>query len=125
MQPLVLERAFETNAAIARSDLLQNDLAPVYPASRAENLRVNGVVGLRKELQSDSYRLQLVGMANAQAHPKYTADVTAWEYRYTAAKSTEDQGHDTKTPPEPAPVDAKTVDPKYGYSHEDGARVDD
>jgi hypothetical protein len=107
MQPLVLERAFETNAAIARNDLLQNNLAPVYPASRAENLRVNGVVGLRKELEPDSYRLQLVGMANAQAHSKYTTDVTAWGYRYKTAKSTEDQGHDTKTPPAPAPVDEK------------------
>ncbi len=107
MQPVALERAFQTNAAIARNDLLENNLAPTYPLGRAENLRVNGVVGLRKELEPGSYRLQLVGVVNAQAHPKYTTDVTAWEYRYTAEKSTEGQGHDTKTPPALAPVDAK------------------
>lgn len=108
MQPVLLERAFQTNAALARHDLLQNNLAPTYPLSRAETLRVNGVVGLRKQLEPDSYRLQLVGAANAQVHPKYTKDVTAWEYRYTAEGSTEDQGHDTKTPPKTQPP----VDPK-------------
>ena len=111
MQPVALERAFQTNAALARNDLLQNDLAPTYSLSRAENLRVNGVVGLKKELEPDSYRLQLVGMANAQAHPKYTNDVTAWQYRYSAAKNTENQGHDTKTPPAAA-VSHAPVDPK-------------
>ena len=111
MQPVALERAFQTNAAIARNDLLQDDQAPTYLLSRAENLRVNGVVGLKRELEPDSYRLQLVGMANAQAHPRYTNDVTTWQYRYSAAKSTEDQGHNTKTPPAPAASQAP-VDPK-------------
>ncbi len=111
IQPVALERAFQTNAALARSDLLEGNLAPTYPLSRAENLRVNGVVGLEKELEPDSYRLQLVGMTNAQAHPRYTDDVTAWQYRYSAAKSTEDLGHDTKTPPKPAEAQAP-VNPK-------------
>src|SRR5579875_2976360 len=102
MQPVALERAFQTNAAIARNDLLADNLAPTYPLSRAENLRVNGVVGLKRELEPDSYRLQLIGAANAHAHPGYTDDVTTWQYQYSAAKSTEDPGHDTKTAPKPA-----------------------
>lgn len=111
MQPVVLERAFQTNAALARNDLLENNLAPTYPLSRAKNLRVNGVVGLKKELEPDSYRLQLVGTANAHSHPRYANDVTAWQYRYSAAKNTEDPGHDTKTAPRPAEANAP-VDPK-------------
>ena len=110
MQPIVFERGFQTNAAIARNDLLEDNLAPTYPLSCAEILRVNGVVGLKKELEPDSYRLQLVGMANAQAHPRYTDDVTAWQYRYSVAKDTEDPGHDTKTAPKPAQAQAP-VDP--------------
>ncbi len=31
--------------------------------------------------------------------PGYVKDVTAWQYRYTEAKSKEDPGHDTKTDP--------------------------
>ena len=99
MQPVALERAYEFNAAIARNNTLELNLAPTYPLRRAETLRVNGVVGLMKMLEPDSYRLQLVGMSNAQAHPKFTNDVTAWRYRYSGKTDMEDEGHDTKTPP--------------------------
>ncbi len=99
MQPVALERAYEFNAAIARNNTLELNLAPTYPLKRAETLRVNGVVGLMKMLEPDSYRLQVVGMANAQAHPKFTNDVTAWQYRYSGKTDMEDEGHDTKTPP--------------------------
>ena len=37
-----------------------------------------------------------------EAHPRFSPDVTAWEYRYRAAAVTEDKGHDTKTAPKAA-----------------------
>ncbi len=99
MQPDALRRTFELNADISRTVLPDHVLAPTYPLSRAEVLRTNGTVGLAKALEPDSYRLQLVGVQNAPSHPRYTPDVTAWDYRYTEAKPTGDQGHDTKTDP--------------------------
>ena len=99
MQPVALEKAYEFNAALARHNTLEWNLAPTYPLKRAETLRVNGVVGLKKELEMDSYRLQLVGMADSREHPKYTEDVTAWRYRYSGKTDMEDRGHDSKTPP--------------------------
>jgi hypothetical protein len=38
-------------------------------------------------------------VANPRKYGQYTEDVTAWEYRYTEAKTKEDQGHDTKVDP--------------------------
>jgi hypothetical protein len=60
---------------------------------------VNGVYGLHMTLDPASYRLQVVGVRDSHTHPRYTSDVTAWEYKYMDAKTAESQGHDTKTPP--------------------------
>ena len=94
-----LRRAFDANAALSREVLREHALAPTYPLSRAETLRVNGIFGLKKTLEPASYRLQVVGAKGAAAHPRFSRDVTAWEYRYAAEKTTEDQGHDTKVDP--------------------------
>jgi hypothetical protein len=96
--PALLDRTYDANAALARAAFHDHALAPTYPLSRAENLRVNGVYGLKQELDPASYRLQLVGVQNAEHHPRYTPDVTAWEYRY-AGRNDEDPGHDTKVDP--------------------------
>jgi hypothetical protein len=98
-QPTVLRGAFENNAAISRALFQEHALAPTYALNKAENLRVNGIYGLKQELLPESWRLQLVGTENPQQHPRYAQDVTAWEYRYSSAKSSEDQGHDTKVAP--------------------------
>jgi hypothetical protein len=99
MQPEPFRRAFQLNAAIARRVFEERALAPTYPLSRAENLRVNGVYGLHMTLYPESYRLQVVGVRDARGHPRYASDVTAWEYRYMDAKTAESLGYDTKTPP--------------------------
>ena len=106
MQPGPLRAALRANAALARGVFGERGLAPTYPLSRAETLHVNGVAGLKQELVPESWRLQLVGSRLGAGDARYTEDVTAWEYRYTANQSHEDQGHDTKTAPRaPKPVD--------------------
>jgi hypothetical protein len=99
MQPKPLREAFNLNAAASRALFHNHALAPTYPLSRAENLRVNGVYGLKKTLKPESWRLQLVGANKPEQHPGYTKDVTAWEYQYIDEKSAEDAGHDTKVDP--------------------------
>ena len=98
-QPMPRRDAFDFNAELSRDITGDRALAPTFPLARAQTLRVNGIYGLKKELVPESYRLQLVGVAGAAARPRYVPDVTAWQYRYTEAMSTEDQGHDLKTPP--------------------------
>ena len=98
-QPGLLRRTLEVNADLSRALFRERALAPTYPLSRAETLRVNGVAGLKKVLVPESWRLQLVGGKRAQEHPRYVQDVTAWEYRYTGANDREDAGHDTKVDP--------------------------
>jgi hypothetical protein len=99
MQPNPFRDAFQLNARLSRVIFDERALAPTYPLSRAENLRVNGVYGLHMTLDPDSYRLQVVGVRDSQRHPRYASDVTAWEYKYMDAKTAESRGHDTKTPP--------------------------
>jgi len=107
MQPEAYRRAFEVNAAISRAIFEERGLAPTYALSKAENLRVNGVYGLKKMLEPASYRLQLVGSNASVTDPRYSHDVTAWQYVYIDEKTTEDQGHDTKTPPPSARTSEK------------------
>jgi hypothetical protein len=99
MQPDPFRGAFRLNAKLSRSIFDERALAPTYPLSRAENLRVNGVYGLHMTLDPGSYRLQVVGVRDSPTHPRYASDVTAWEYKYMDAKTAESRGHDTKTPP--------------------------
>jgi hypothetical protein len=102
MQPGPFRSAFDTNASISRTLFDERGLAPTYPLKRAENLRVNGVYGLKKMLAPESYRLQLVGSTASPSHPQFTQDVTSWEYRYVDEKTMESEGHATKTPPHSA-----------------------
>jgi hypothetical protein len=99
MQPDLLRRAFQTNAALSRTIARDHVLAPTYPLSRAETLRVNGIYGLKMELVPESWRLQVVGVQDDRQRRGFVEDVTAWDYRYDESKTTEDQGHDTKVDP--------------------------
>jgi hypothetical protein len=111
MQPEAYREAFETNAAISRAIFDERALSPTYAVSKAETIRVNGVYGLKKMLEPTSYRLQLVGSAASVSHPRYSHDVTSWEYTYIDEKTMEDQGHDTKTPP-PSALTSEKMPPK-------------
>ncbi len=93
-----LRRTLRFNAGVSHHTFHDHALAPTYPLSRAENLRVNGVYGLKKDLKTEHWRLQLVGMRGAEQHPAYVNDVTAWDYQYSGETSG-DQGHDTKVDP--------------------------
>lgn len=99
MQPAPLRRALEANAALSRAVFDERALSPTYPLDRAETLRVNGVYGLKQALLPESWRLQLVGVRDPHLHPGFTQDVTAWEYLYTDANTSEGRGHDTKVAP--------------------------
>ena len=110
MQPDAMRAAFNLNARLSEGLFRSHALAPTYPLSRAETLRINGVVGLNKTLVPESWRLQLVGARAAATHPRYTRDVTAWEYRYTAADPGADKGHDTKVDPKLQKAPIQTAD---------------
>ncbi len=99
MLPVAQRRAVLVNEAVSKAVLPEYPLAPTYPLGRAENLRINGIYGLKKDLELDSWRLQVVGMQGAAQHVGYVKDVTAWPYRYRAADAHADVGHDTKVDP--------------------------
>ena len=100
-QPLPRRRALQANARIAEEVFDDRAMAPTYPASRAEKLRINGLVGLKDALLPESWRLQLVGAANERSFSQYVPDVTAWEYKYMDPPKTAEGDHFTSIPPEP------------------------
>ena len=119
MQPVALEDAYKTNAALSRGLFENHVLAPTYPLSRAETLRINGIYGLKKDLIPESWRLQLVGMRNAQSHPRFVRDVTAWEYRYATPPANEDKGHDTKVDPKADTAAKMAPEPTVAKAQQD------
>jgi hypothetical protein len=88
----------ERNAKISEAVFRDKGLAPTYHISQARELRVNGNYGLKKELVPESFRMQVVGVADAEKFPQYVKDVTAWDYKYKEA-SAQYEGHDTKEAP--------------------------
>jgi hypothetical protein len=101
MQPFPRRRAFQANAALSRDVFDERGLAPTYPVSRAENLRINGLIGIKKAMLLESWRLQLVGAANEKSFAQYVPDVTAWTYKYSRGSESTEGDHFTFVPPEP------------------------
>ena len=95
----VLRRSLLVNARVDQGVFNERGLAPEYPLGQATQLRLNGTVGLEKELIPESWRLQVTGSANAQASPLYVPDVTAWEYGYAGAIKPSAQSEDVKSAP--------------------------
>ena len=73
MQPKPFRKVFQANARLSRTIFDERALAPTYPLKRAQDLRVNGVYGLKQSLVPDSWRLQMVGVANAKSYPEYVS----------------------------------------------------
>ena len=100
-QPVPRRRALQANAALSRAVFDERALAPVYPVSRAERLRLNGLVGLKEALVPDSWRLQLVGVENPKSFSQYSPDVTQWEYSYVKPDTFDEGDHFTSIVKEP------------------------
>ncbi len=111
--PRPLRKGFNVDEAVSKAVFDERGMAPTYPLSKAENLRVNGVYGLKEELVPESYRLQVVGVEGAKGMPQYVNDVTAWEYRYAAKKDEAESGnHDTKVAPGSEKAGSEKVEAK-------------
>jgi hypothetical protein len=100
MQPQPIRDAFLLNSLISRGVFRDHAMSPIYSLSRAGEIRVNGIYGLKMALKPETWRLQVVGALGTVHHPRFSKDVTAWQYGYVAeARSQEDEGHDTKVDP--------------------------
>ncbi len=124
-QELPLRRAFEANAAISRAVFDERGLAPTYPVEMSSPLRLNGSIGIDKDLVPESWRLQLVGVEDASRHPLFVSDVTAWPYRYTEEKTGQDkqQNNDVKSAPgskSASPIQPQTQPPNQPPGQQKG-----
>jgi len=92
-----LRKTLNVDAVVNRTVFGERGLAPTYAVSDAKPLRLNGVIGLDNTLPVEGWRLQMAGVANAKSAPFYAPDVTAWEYKYTAATEPGEADHDLKS----------------------------
>jgi len=131
-----LRDTLDANAAINRAVFDERGLAPTYPVSHARPLRLNGTVGIAETLVPESWRLQLVGVADAASSPLHVKDVTAWEYRYggdmpvtaqaTDVKSAPGNGGDSKTGAKPktaGALPASALNPAGAVDSDAGAAL--
>jgi hypothetical protein len=94
-----LRKGLDFDAKVSRAVFGDRGLAPTYPVEKSVELRTNGNYGLKEDLVPESYRLQMVGVESPKRFAQYVDDVTAWEYRYAAAKAAGPEEHDTKVAP--------------------------
>ena len=99
MQPKPFRRIIQANEKVSRALFDDRAMAPTYPRDRAEHLRINGLIGLKASLVMDSWRLQLVGVDNAESRRQYVKDVTAWNYKFAGINSNEDPRREGKVAP--------------------------
>ena len=94
-----LRQSLEFDRGVARGVFGERGLAPQYSLSRAVELRLNGTVGLEREIDISSWRLQMAGVANAANYPQFVDDLTQYEYRYHGALGENQQSQDVKSAP--------------------------
>jgi hypothetical protein len=94
-----LRKTLEFNRGFSRAVFREQGLAPEYDLSHATELRLNGTVGLQKKLDLTSWRLQLAGSRTSSSHPRYTNDLTTYEYLYEGEIPADQQVVDVKTAP--------------------------
>ena len=119
MQPVPRRRMFQANAKLSQEVFDERALAPTYPVSRAEKLRINGLIGLKEAIVPESWRLQLVGAANERSFPQHVLDVTAWEYEYVRPARFDEGDHFTFVPSEP-PLTGNDVHLEHAGKHPRG-----
>lgn len=89
-QPDILHRPMRTaeefNRVLAENVIGETTLARTYPQSQAlANPRPNGAIGIRRDLNPASWRLQVTGLADSQRHPQYVDNVSDWKYEYATS----------------------------------------
>ena len=94
-----LRKGLDFDAKVSRAVFGDRGLAPTYPVEKSVELRTNGNLVEGEDLVPESYRLQMVGVESPKRFSQYDDDVTAWEYRYAAAKAAGPEEHDTKVAP--------------------------
>jgi len=98
-------KALEFNAKLGRLLFQNGALAPEFDRSQAvKSFRLNGDVGLA-EIEAKDWRLQLVGAANAEKHPRFVESVATWTYGLDPSDLTDDDGtaSDSDAPAAPDP----------------------
>ena len=108
-----LRHTLNFNRDVARALFDERGLSPEFPVSRAGELRLNGTVGLDKQIDLSSWRLQMAGVADASSNPRFTKDLTLYHYRYHGDLPEDKEAQDVKSAPGNG-TDTKTGEKKPG-----------
>lgn len=106
--------AFEFNEKLSQIYYSPKNLAPEFSRNRVGELRVNGGEGLSDGFDSETWRLQVLGVANQEKYPQYVADI-AYETAMDNSSEMRDTGKqheqvDAKQKPGAGEMPPETVD---------------
>ena len=74
-QQSVFTRTFNFNENLSQTFYSPKNLAPEFPRELA-SARVNGMIGLGSELDAQTWRLQVVGLANPRNYSQFSENIT-------------------------------------------------
>jgi len=74
-QNWIYHRAFNFNEAVSQAYYSPTRLAPEFARTRVSNLRVNGGEGMSEGFNPETWRLQVVGVANPERFAQYTDNI--------------------------------------------------
>lgn len=74
--PAPLRAAHQFNERLSESYFSSSRLAPEFPRTSARKPRVNGGEGMLEGFDPETWRLQVVGVANARSFPQYREDIS-------------------------------------------------
>jgi hypothetical protein len=90
-----LRRSHEFNERLSQAYLSPSRLAPEFARARASEPRVNGGAGMPDGFNPETWRLQVVGLADPTRYPQYRENIS-----YDPAPVTADARQDTSESPE-------------------------
>jgi hypothetical protein len=88
--PAPLRASHEFNEQLSQAYFSPSRLAPEFPSGRAAEPRVNGGEGLSAGFNPETWRLQVVGLANPTQYPQYRENIA-----YDTAMDNKNAGHDS------------------------------
>lgn len=74
-QNWIFYKSFEFNEQVSQTFYSPARLAPEFPPSRASDLRVNGGEGMSENFNPETWRLQVVGVANQRSFAQYVENI--------------------------------------------------
>lgn len=71
----IFNKTFKFNEDLSQAYFSPKNLAPEFPPEKIGPPRVNGGIGFNEDFKPETWKLQVVGVANQKSYPQYTDNI--------------------------------------------------